>query len=413
MSVDDAGLLACLGPVLTGAPLGLAVSGGGDSMAMLHLAVRAGADRGLLHVVTVDHGLRAESADEARFVGRVCAGLGVAHVTLRWTGWDGQGNTADQARRARYGLMADWARATGIGRIALAHTRDDQAETFLMRLARKAGVDGLAAMAPCRVAHGIAWLRPLLGVGRADLRRYLSGAGLPWIDDPGNDDLRHDRVKARAALAVLDPLGIGAGTLAEVARNLAVARQALDEATRAAARRCCRVDGGDVVFDRTLFGELPAEIRRRLMERALRWVASAEYGPRAAALAGFVAAACGRQPMTLHGCRLLPGTSAFRICREVQAVKHLATPADKLWDGRWQFSGADSNGLQVRALGACGLAQLPDWRGAGRPRAALLAAPALWRNDTVVAAPLAGRVQGWHLQVKPDAEGLFLSALSH
>ncbi|WP_236628283.1 tRNA lysidine(34) synthetase TilS, partial [Sulfitobacter sp. HI0129] len=124
--------------------------------------------RGLsLRAVTVDHGLRAGSAEEATGVAACCAALGVPHDTLQWADWDGSGNLQAAARDARYRLMADWAARHDIGAIALGHTADDQAETFVMRLARRSGVDGLSAMAPHSVRAGIEWLRPLLGIHRA------------------------------------------------------------------------------------------------------------------------------------------------------------------------------------------------------------------------------------------------------
>ena len=101
--------------------------------------------------------------------------------------------------------------------VALGHTQDDQAETVLMRLARRAGVDGLSGMAAWRVHLGVGWVRPLLGVARGELRDWLKARGQDWIEDPSNEALRFDRVKARRALAALGPLGIDAEVLAGVA----------------------------------------------------------------------------------------------------------------------------------------------------------------------------------------------------
>ena len=138
------------------------------------------------------------------------------------------GNLQDAARKARRRLIAEWALEQGISSVALAHTQDDVAETFLMRLARGAGVDGLAAMSPVWAEGGVFWQRPLLGTSRAKLRRWLTDRGLAWAEDPSNDNLRFDRVKARKALMVLRPLGLTGATLAEVASHLAEAREALD-----------------------------------------------------------------------------------------------------------------------------------------------------------------------------------------
>ena len=155
------------------ARLGVAVSGGSDSLALLHLLhdrIRTG-----LAAVTVDHRLRPESASEALHVARLCERLGVPHDVLQRTGWDGRGNLQDQARRSRTSLIADWARSCGIEAVALGHTADDQAETVLMRLARAAGVDGLSGMAPRHAQEGIEWHRPLLTCGREALREVLQG----------------------------------------------------------------------------------------------------------------------------------------------------------------------------------------------------------------------------------------------
>ena len=391
-------------------PLGLAVSGGGDSIALLHLAVQAGL---AVRVATVDHGLRHESAAEADQVARICAGLKVPHTVLRWQGWDRRGNLQDQARRARYRLLADWARGCGLGAVVLAHTCDDQAETFVMRLARGAGVDGLAAMPVRRLSQGITWLRPLLTVGRAELRAWLTGQGLPWVEDPSNDDAHYHRVRVRKALGTLAAVGIDAPTLAHVAGHLAQVRAALDVQVLAAARQFARTLAGDVVLDAACLTELPPEILRRMMRAALLWVASSEYGPRGEALARLIAAVQAGQTATLLGCRVLVGRGVVRVTREWQAVRDVVAEPGALWDRRWQVSGPQAKGLQVRALGDAGLALCPRWRATGLPRASLLASPALWRGGDLVAAPLAGRPDGWQAETVGDGQAFHLSVLSH
>ncbi|WP_074221721.1 tRNA lysidine(34) synthetase TilS [Rhodovulum sp. ES.010] len=383
---------ACAGD----APLGVAVSGGGDSVALLLAAAGRAADGGPpVHAVTVDHGLRAEAPGEARFVADLCAGLGVPHATLRWQGWDGRGNLQDAARRARQALIADWAHARGIGRVALGHTRDDQAETVLMRLARGAGLDGLSAMAPDRQAGGLTWLRPFLDLSRADLRAYLTARGQRWIDDPTNEDEGFDRVRIRQALAVLGPLGVTAEGLAATARRLASARAALAHCTADAAARVAEEDRGDVLLSEVGLDALPEEIARRLLNAALTWVASADYPPRAEALLEMRATLAHAPRATLHGCLIARGGGQLRISREPAAVVRAVAAPGALWDGRWCVDGSVEGGEEVRALGESGLAQCPDWRESGLPRASLLASPAVWRGDRLVAAPLAGRAEGW------------------
>jgi len=393
-----------------GGPLGLAVSGGGDSTALLHLAVQAGL---CCRAVTVDHGLRDGSAAEAVAVARLCADLGVAHEVLPWLGWDRRGNLQDQARRARYRLIADWARRHGLTAVALGHNRDDLAETFVMRLARGAGVDGLAAMAARRQFMGVTWLRPLLRLGRGTLRDWLTGQGLAWVDDPSNANSRFQRVRVRRATATLATLGMTAETLASVAGHLAEVRQALEVQTIASAREIVNIEAGDVVISALSLQDLPPEIARRLLVQALVWVSSAEYGPRGPALMRAMATLRAGRAATLMGCRILPGKDKIRITREWQAVRDLRCSPNAVWDGRWRVLGPQTKGLEVRALGAAGLALCPDWRKMGLPRPSLLASPSIWRGEELVAAPLAGLGNGWHAQTPDGKDGFFLSILSH
>lgn len=386
-------------------PLGLAVSGGGDSMALLHLAVAAGVP---VAVATVDHGLRAEAAEEAAGVARACAALGVPHVVLRWH-WDGAGNLQDRARRGRLALLSAWARDAGLSAVALGHTQDDVAETFLMRLARGAGVDGLSAMAARREVGGVAFVRPLLGVSRDELRDWLRARGVGWVDDPSNESDRFARVRARRALAGMAGAGVTAGSLAAVAAQMAEVRDALDAQAAQAAAQVARIDVGDVLFDAAGFAGLPAETRRRLLLAAVMWIASAEYGPRGADVIRLRDAVHAAKAATLAGVRVTHAKWAVRLTREARAVQGLAAPADAVWDGRWRVSGGDHKGLTLRALGDDGLRLCSGWRAAGLPRATLLATPALWREGALVAAPLAGFAAGWQLSCTAPA-GILASA---
>lgn len=392
-------------------PVAVAVSGGGDSLALLHLACRAAAETGqALHAVTVDHGLRAESAAEAQRVATICKALGLPHATLRWQGWDGQGNLQAEARAARYRLMADWARGQGIGTILLGHTRDDMAETFLMRLAREAGVDGLSGMASQFRRDGLHWGRPLLDTGRAALRAHLRQAGLDWIEDPSNEDARFARVRARAALMALAPLGIDAQGLSRVMAQLGQARDALEACADRLARDLVRQDAGDLVLDWAALSGHPPELRRRILVDGLIWVASAEYPPRRDDVMTLVTDWDAAGQRTVFGCILRPEDGRLRILREFNALRDLRGPTDAVWDGRWRLEGPHQADLCVAALGETGLALCRDWRETGRPRASLLASPAIWRGDRLVAAPLAGWAQGWTARIVADFHD---RALSH
>lgn len=380
--------------------LALAVSGGGDSIAMLHLAAKAGLR---VHAVTVDHGLRPQAADEAAGVGRICAGIGVPHKTLHWH-WDGTGNLQDAARRGRRTLMADWALRQGLTTVALAHTRDDVAETFLMRLSRGAGVDGLAAMASDWHANGVRWLRPLLAVSRADLRDWLVAQGLPWVEDPSNDNPRFDRVRARRALALLAPTGINAEGLAAVAGHLAEARMALEAVADAAMVRVVQDRVAGLVLDRDALAGEAAEIQRRVLVKVILTVAPAGYAPRGHAVQMLLGRLLAGRDGVLAGCRFQGIKGRLWAFREARAVAGLTAGPGAVWDRRWQIVGDWPPGGQVRALGQ-GLVQC-DWRATGLPREVLLASPALWQGDQLIAAPLAGYGAGYSAKSLLPAAGL-------
>ncbi|MEM8958449.1 MAG: tRNA lysidine(34) synthetase TilS [Pseudomonadota bacterium] len=393
----DAALDASL-PDPGGARIGAAVSGGGDSMAMLALlADWAARHSAVLNVASIDHGLRPEAAGELAAVADFAGDLGLSHETLDWTGWDGRGNLQAAAREGRYGLLTSWARAQGISHVCLGHTRDDQAETVLMRLARGSGVDGLAAMSPARHAAGLTWLRPLLEVSRADLRQELERRGLDWAEDPSNDDTRYDRVRARRLLAEMTPLGLSADGLAETALRMRAARRVLAEAAAHATERIAEVEAGDIVLEREEFFALPDETRWRLFAGALCQVAGTAYRPRFDALRRTLTTLADGGRATLHGCLCQADARRVRIGREPAAVAgHV--PAPGLWDGRWRITCPKNMGLTAAALGEAGLAERPGWRDSGLKRTTLLASPALWDSSRLHAALLIDDVPECHAE---------------
>ncbi|WP_376876941.1 tRNA lysidine(34) synthetase TilS [Albirhodobacter sp. R86504] len=387
-------------------PIGVAVSGGSDSLALLHLLH----EHHPVYAVTVDHGLRAASAQEAKFVSDHCADLGIAHSTLRWSGPSAQGNLMDQARRARFSLIGAWARTQGVAHVALGHTADDQAETFVMRLARESGLEGLAGMRPRFQAEGVTWHRPLLGQTREHLRDYLRELGRDWIDDPSNENPKFERVRVRQALQTLAPMGVTPGSLMAVVGHLAQAEQELTRYLSALVAAHVTTPVGDVVIDRAAFRDVfSREMQRRLINAALLWVSGADYTPRAAKLAGVLDDWETRRDFTLHGCRISVGDRVLRITREARAVQGLQVPIGAQWD-RWRVSRGTENefpvddpiangALSVSALGERGLLACPNWREAELPRASLLASPAIWQGENLVSAPLAGQENGWKAQI--------------
>lgn len=250
--------------------VGIAVSGGPDSLALLYLA--ASARPGLIEAATVDHDLRPESRGEAEMVAKVCQQLGVAHEILS-VEWDVKPETAlqEQARARRYALLGDWARARNLSALVTAHHLDDQAETFIMRLSRGAGVKGLAGMrrAVRSPSGNFAVLRPLLGWRHSELEQLCADAGLAPVADPSNLDERFQRVRVRRALG--ESGWLASDAIASSAAHLAEADAAIRWATTEAWERAVSASNGTIAFAPA---GVPREIRRRIVRRAIVQLAS-------------------------------------------------------------------------------------------------------------------------------------------
>ncbi|SDC72423.1 tRNA(Ile)-lysidine synthase [Bradyrhizobium brasilense] len=260
---------------LAGAPaLLLAVSGGPDSVALMWLAARwrrALAQGPRLVAVTVDHGLRPEAAREARDVKRLARSLELPHHTLRWTGPKPRTGVPAAARAARYRLLAQAARKHGATHILTAHTRDDQAETLLMRMLRGSGVAGLSAMARETERDGVLLTRPLLDISKAQLIATLQKARIGFADDPTNRDRSFTRPRLRALMPMLAAEGGDARNLARLAARIARANAALEVLVDGAEHHLAlkSEDNSGTGFDAGLFAVMPEEIRVRLLKRAI------------------------------------------------------------------------------------------------------------------------------------------------
>jgi tRNA(Ile)-lysidine synthase len=245
--------------------VGLAVSGGPDSLALLLLAIETHPRR--IEVATVDHAFRPESRTEAEAVAALCKELGVPHAILT-VDWDEKPKTAvqERARTERYRLLNEWAKQRGLGAIATAHHLEDQAETFLMRLARGAGVRGLAGMRKVAPLPGgnIHLIRPLLGWRHSELEAICAAADAEPARDPSNKDEQFERVRTRRALGTIDWLDPKA--VAESADHLAGAETALEWAVEQEWRRVVSENDRGIVYSP---GDHPSEIRRRIVCRAL------------------------------------------------------------------------------------------------------------------------------------------------
>lgn len=254
-----------------GAKLGLAVSGGPDSLAMLLLAAEA--RPGAVEAATVDHGLRAEAAAEAEMVASACAGLEVPHSTLRihWNSKPKSG-VQERARNERYRMLGHWAEERCLSAVATAHHLDDQAETLLMRLNRGAGARGLGAMRPDSPlpapGSAVRLIRPLLTWRRSVLEGVCKSAGFEPAQDPSNRDEQFERVRIRGALAKAEWMDLE--SIGRSATHLAAADSALEWATDREWQSQVTEAEGEIAYRPTA----PYEIRRRIVSRAVGGLAA-------------------------------------------------------------------------------------------------------------------------------------------
>lgn len=274
-------------PVMTGLAavpvMAVALSGGPDSMALLALCAHWAAARGAgIHALTVDHNLRTESADEARRVGGWAMALGVEHYILT-RDHTPEGRIMERARDDRYAMMAAWCAARDIKYLLTAHHADDQAETFLFRLAKGSGLDGLAAIRPLSAYdQDLTLVRPLLSYRKNQLLSYCRDHDLPYVQDPTNGNQAYARSRLRAAMGILGAEGLTPKRLAQTAMRLARARTALDEYARRA-DKAARIfmDAGLIAYDYDKLAAEPEETRRRVLLIAMQELQRARrYGPR-------------------------------------------------------------------------------------------------------------------------------------
>ncbi len=316
-------------------PGAVAVSGGGDSLALMQLLAGWARARKAAPplVLIVDHGLRKESGREARQVARWARALGLKCEILTVKGAKPASDIEAWARQARLSLMGARLARYGLTTLYLGHHQDDQAETFLLRLARGSGLDGLSAMQrlapfPHPDFAALAVARPLLAISRAALQDYLKRRKQDWLEDPMNGEARFARSRIRALLPLLAEAGLTSRRIADAAAHLARARQALDLATAAVlARALHRVEGrqeeGVVLLDPEALAAAPREIGLRALAALLGTVSGAVYRPRFDALESLFdrLAASGSRAgsrtglgggVTLHGCRIGPAPVRYQ-----------------------------------------------------------------------------------------------------
>ncbi|WP_244592854.1 tRNA lysidine(34) synthetase TilS [Azospirillum palustre] len=402
--------LAALGGFEPAPAIAIGVSGGGDSVALVLLLRHWVAEwGGSLLALTVDHGLRPESADEAAAVGQAMARLGVSHRILRWDGAKPSSGIQAAARAARHRLLGAACAEAGILHLALAHHRDDQAETVLLRLARGSGIDGLAGMAPVRADGAVRVIRPLLRFSHDRLLATCRAEGVDWIEDPSNRNPRFARARLRAARESLGGEGLDAGRLSEVARRAGRARAALEQVTAALLAEAATVHPeGWIALAPAPLRAAPPEIALRALGAALAAVGGPAHPVRDEALERLLDGLAEGQGGTLGGCVVRMRRGAVMVAREPVAVTERPTvaPGEAIrWDGRFDLrvSSSHRRPVTVAALGADGWR---EWAGRQAPKGVpdlpvpvRETLPSLWTGADLLGVPMIGMCYGF------DADG--------
>lgn len=397
--VSAAEAAACFAPLADRPKLALAVSGGGDSVALMRLAAawREALGRGPeLHVFTVDHGLRAGSAAEAAKVATWAGELGLGCTVLNWRGAAVVSNIQAAAREARYRLLAEACWSRGIEVLASAHHLDDQAETVLMRLARGSGFYGLAGIGATARIFGLEVVRPLLAIPKRRLVATLAAERAAFVEDPSNRDFRFERARLRAMMPELTASGLTAERIAALAEEMAAARRVVDAAlARLSGEAVEMAPGGYCRIDRVALRRGELQIAERLLARVLMAVGGSLYPPRRERLPRLFADLVeGRaKARTLGGCRIERRGDQVTVWREQGRAglpqRVVGAGQTVLWDRRFRASApAAGSALTVRAL------EREGWRavrqagadgGLGAEIGEVL--PSFWRGEQLIAVP--------------------------
>ena len=397
---EFAAALAAIGGFESQPQVAVGVSGGPDSLALVLLADRWARQRGgQVWALTVDHGLRPESAEEARIVAGWLAARAIPHAVLAWVGAKPASGIQQAAREARYRLLADWCRRHGVLHLLTAHHRADQVETYLIRRRAGSGVDGLAGMSAVRELAGCRLVRPLLAVPPARLRTGLAAAGQAFLCDPSNHNPAFERARLRVAAALLSDAALAATVAAAVAALCDCGRQrvgrerALDALL---ARAVALHPAGFAAIDPARLATADREIIERLLGRVALCVGGGRYPARRERLTRLCAGlmAMPERARTFGGCRFVPWRGQFLVLRELAA----ASPPVRLepggclaWDRRFAAASpaAATGGFTLGYLGAGGGPAM-ERRGGGLPRLVHPVLPAWWDEGGLAAVPHLG-----------------------
>lgn len=280
--------------------IAVALSGGGDSMALAHMMCVWATDNNVhVHLLSVNHNLRKEAAQECADIANWVSNFpNATHHILTWE-HDAKPDTAvmEKARMARYALMRDYCVKNNIQTLCVGHHGDDQMETFFFRLAKGSGLSGLTGMKEWSAFEDIQIYRPLLGRSHADLIQYCKNNNLQWIEDPSNENDDYARPRLRKALA---NEGFETSRFVKTLGRLSRAQDAIDWLVAKAIKKC--VMDNKIAFD--LLKTYPLDIQIRVLQNIIHAIGhtTGYYPPKLERVEDIIATILPSQSATLHGC---------------------------------------------------------------------------------------------------------------
>ncbi len=378
--------------------IGVGVSGGADSLALALLL----SEHFNITALTVNHGLRTEAVAECKMVADLMAAHDIPHETLTWTGDVPSSNIQAAARELRYKLMSNWCHSNSVRLLAVAHHMDDQAETFMLRLARGSGVYGLSAMSEHVALHDdLALIRPLLDYSSDQLKSYLTARSIQWIEDPSNENTDFERIKVRKMLANTDVEGLNPERLSKTAKQLRRSKEALDHYRDKWLRAHVSLDEGHILrLKSAALHSDPEEIVLKGLTDILQTISGANYVPRLEKTQRLYDGIMGgtERASTLHGVQIVQDKNGdWLFWREASTMKPASLACVMVWENNHQlkYNGLDVGDYQVRALGKNGWAALvqayPTAKQTNIPVMARASLLSIWRGeDQLIYVPAVG-----------------------
>ena len=369
--------------------LGLAVSGGSDSLAMLYICNDwAKENKVKLHCLTVDHKLRSESAKEAELVANHCSGLGINHEIVEWK-HEGNisGNLSDSARSARYKLIDKWRKELSF--VLVGHTKNDQIETFFMNLKRGSGIEGLKGMPlSFKRPEGYFVLRPLIHSSRESLQQVLQEKNINWVSDPSNYNEDFERISQRKTWEILKSEGFSESRIELSVAHMRRAHDALKQMLPVHFKQIGKQELTDLLWDYNAFIALPEEFKLRLISAAVMWNGSLHYRPRFKAVLDILENIKEKKTTVLGGTLFYHHAGQIRITTEFQSIKDNAVNCilGLVWRNVWKVKREIKDGY-IAPIGIDGNKQLSKQQRTRMPYRSRIIQPGIFLKEKLLLAP--------------------------